>query len=180
MTIWGQTVIWQGPPAVLTDWARVRILFHPLEPGYYAVFARLMAAPTGGTAMYEHAAYVQLSLGSATDETYARLRTVAPSGEEPIKASTPVSVMTVGKSGDDGRGGIDLIVRGRGALIVETRLNIISLDEMRDPSTHEGSYPLHEEDSPPLHVHDYSRDIFVGPAKGMRDTPEGLRRPPDS
>ena len=179
MAIWGRRSSGTTPVAHLTDWGRTRILFHPLDPGYYAVFARLMAAPTGGTAMYEHAAHVQLLLGTATDETFARLRTEAPSGEEAVKASTPVSLMTVGESDDTGRGGIDLIVRGRGALIVETRLNIISLDEMRSPGEYEGSFPLNEEDSPPLHVRDYSRDIFVGPAKGLRDAPEGPPRPPE-
>jgi hypothetical protein len=173
MAIWGQTVIWNGPAAALDDWGPVRILFHSLDPGYYAVFARMMFAPYGGTAMYEHAAYAQLTLGSATDETYARLRCELPnSSDDAIKASTPVTLETVGRSSDDGRGGIDLIVRGRGALVVETRINIISLDEMRDPSDHEGSYPLDHEDAPALHVPDYSRDIFV-PVSKARTSVEG-------
>jgi hypothetical protein len=176
MAIWGQTVVWHGPAAPLTDWGRVRILFHPLDPGYYAVFARLMVAPTGGTVMWEHAAYVQLSLGGATDETYGRL-VVGGFSDELVKASTPVSLMTVAESDDTGRGGVDLIARGSGALIVEARLNIISLDEIRAPGEHEGSFPLGDEDAPGLHVHDYSRDIFVPPSKGVRSTPES--RPPD-
>ena len=126
--------------------------------------------------MYEHAAYVRLSLGTATDETYGRLRCEAPNGDEPIKASTPVSLMTVGESTPDGEGGIDLIARGRGALIVETRINIISLDEMRNPGEYEGSFPLGDEDAAGLRIRDYSRDIFVSPAKGLRTEPEGPQR----
>ena len=91
--------------------------------------------------MYEHAAYARLSLGSATDDTYGRLRCEAPNGDEPIKASTTVSLMTVGESTPDGEGGIDLIARGRGALIVETRINIISLDEMRTPASTRAAFP---------------------------------------
>ncbi len=178
MAIWGQTVHWNGPAAALTDWGRVRILFHPLEPGYYAVFARLMVGPYGGTPMWDHAAYAQLSLGSTTDETYARLRCETPAGEDAIKASTPVTLETVGKSGDDGRGGIDLIVRGRGAIVIQTRINIISLDEMREPGEHEGSVSLEHEDAPPLHVPDYSRDIYVPFAKARTEIEGGASEHP--
>ena len=174
MAIWGQTVIWNGPAVPLTDWGRVRILFHPLEPGYYAVVARLMIAPTGGTVMWDHAAYAQLRLGqSATDETYGRLRCETPGADDAIKASTPISLMTVGESDEHGEGGIDLIARGRGAIVVETRLNIISLDEIRDPGEYEGSHHLGDEDADALHVPDYSRDIFVAPTEGLRTSPEG-------
>ena len=107
LAVWGQTVIWQGPAAVFHGFDRVRILFQPLDPGYYAVFARLMVAPHGGTVEWEHAAYVQMMLGAATDETYGRL-VVGGFSDELVKASTPVSLMTVGESDDTGRGGVDL------------------------------------------------------------------------
>jgi hypothetical protein len=69
--------------------------------------------------------------------------------------------MTVGHSDGGEDDGIDLIARGQGAVVSETRLNVIALDEMRDPATYEGAYDLDHEDSGPLHVRDYSRDIFV-------------------
>jgi hypothetical protein len=36
----------------------------------------------------------------------------------------------------------------------------MSLDEMRDPGEHEGSFPLAYADEP-LQMHDHSRDIYV-------------------
>jgi hypothetical protein len=164
MAIRGQTVLWDGPAAALHDFSRVRILFHPLEPGYYAVFTRMMFAPygVGDPSMYMHAANALLSLGSATDETYARCRCEVPSsGYDAIKASTPVTLETVGESSGGERGGIDLIVRGQGVVVVETVINIISLDEISDPVHYEGSFSLAHEDAPPLRIVDFTRDMFV-------------------
>jgi len=161
MTIWGQTVRWNGPAAYLSDFViPVRIFFHPLNPGYYAVFARAMVSPYGGTAMFRHAAHIKISLGTATDEDFARLVCETTSGQDAIKASTPLELMTVGEASADGEGGVDVIAQGEGAVISAVRLNIISLDEIKNPADYEGSFPLAHADEP-LHMHDYSRDIFV-------------------
>jgi len=97
-----------------------------------------------------------------------------PSGEDAIKGRTPLELMTVGESTPDGEGGVDVVVRGSGAVMGALRLNIISLDEIRDPGEYEGSFPLsREEDDAGIHIRDYSRDIYVSPAKGLRTTPEG-------
>jgi len=58
-------------------------------------------------------------------------------------------------------------------LVVETRINIISLDEMRDPADREGSWPLSHEDTQALHVPDYARDIFVPVSKAQTDVEGG-------
>ena len=49
-----------------------------------------------------------------------------PSGEDAIKGSTPLELMTVGESTPDGEGGVDVVVRGSGAVMGALRLNIIS------------------------------------------------------
>ena len=53
------------------------------------------------------------------------------------------------------------------------RINIISLDEMRDPADREGSWPLSHEDSQALHVPDYARDTFVPVSKAQTDVEGG-------
>jgi hypothetical protein len=69
MAVWGQTVIWEPvwPQGYLSDFEPVRILFHPLDQGDYAVFARLVIGSAGVTTEPYHAASVQLSLGTGRD-----------------------------------------------------------------------------------------------------------------
>jgi hypothetical protein len=127
---WAQTVFNQEQPE-LRNWADVSIIDHPVERGYYAVFARLLLTATGGGATGQPwAAYVRLSLGAEKDEAYGRLL-VSGTGTA-LKASTPVSLLVVSESGGQ-EGRIKLIASGNGSRVIENRITVIALDEVRPP-----------------------------------------------
>jgi hypothetical protein len=171
MAVWGQSVVRRGV-VVLTNWDEVPLIDHKVDPGYYAVFARIMVGSWGGPTEWEHAAFAQLNVGSEKDETYGRLLVAESSGGDAVKGSTPISLMVVSNPNEEADR-IRLVARGSGAILDEARLTIIALDEVRPPVS------LGEEgDAIGVHYRDYAREVFV-PGSPSEPTPtEGTRSSP--
>lgn len=146
MAVWGQSLIGRGA-TILRNWDPIPLIDHKVDPGFYAVFARVLLSSSGGTVEWYHAGHLQLTVGSQKDQTYGRLRVEKSAGGDPelVKGSTPVTLMVV-SAPNERADSISLIARGEGATVIENRITIIALDETRDPV-----YFGEEPDSPTFH-----------------------------